>query len=322
MSDGDALSWTILLAMAGSCLVLGIAMGFGVDGSRAVLPVAGLALLCGGVVAGRRGGRPRVLAAAVALLQMTLFTILGVTLAYLLAARAGPLWDADLAAADARLGIDWRGVLLNADRMPKPLLVLGGVAYHSLAVQMVACILALAATGRIDRLRLMVAAALLSGLTTILFSGLMPAFGNLFAPDAYRQLWPSIAWLERDLVAGLRDGSLRQLDLSHLMGIVSFPSYHATLTIILAWSVRPIRGAFLPAALWAGLTVAATPLFGGHYVVDVIAGLLLALGAIAVARRLAAGGGGRKIVPSVAMRCTAKAGSRAGNGAGVVRGVV
>lgn len=287
MSAADALSWTILTGMLGSCLVLGVEMGFGIDLWRAVLPLAGLALLLAGVVLGRRAGREKVTASAAALLQMTFFTILGVTLAYLLAARAGPLWDVDLAAADARLGLAWPAIWQAADRLPTPLLLLGGIAYHSLSLQMVACIFALVAAGQLERLRLMVAAALLAGVVTILFSGLMPAFGNLFDPSAYRQLWPSIAWLERDLIAGLRNGSLRQLDLSQLMGIVSFPSYHATLPIILTWSLRPIRGLARPAAGWAGLTIAATPLFGGHYGVDVLAGVLLALVAIATVRLLA-----------------------------------
>jgi hypothetical protein len=77
--------------------------------------------------------------------------------------------------------------------------------------------------------------AVLAGFVTILISLLMPAAGNLFDPSHYRHLWPSIAWLERDLVAGLRDGSGRVLDLTQLMGIVSFPSYHATLAALFIW---------------------------------------------------------------------------------------
>lgn len=287
MSAADALTWTILLGMLGSCLILGSEMGFGIEPWRAVLPLAGLTLLLAGVVMGRRSGRERVVASATALLQMTLFTILGVTLAYLLAARAGPLWDGKLVAADARLGLAWPSLLDMADRLPAPTLWLGGLAYHSLSLQMVACIFALVAAGQLERLRLMVAAASLAGVVTILVSGLMPAFGNLFDPGAYRQLWPSIAWLERDLIAGLRNGNVRLLDLSQLMGIVSFPSYHATLPVILTWALRPVRGVVWPAAAWAGLTVVATPVFGGHYGVDVLAGLLLAMIAIATVRVLA-----------------------------------
>ena len=92
--------------------------------------------------------------------------------------------------------------------------------------------------------------------------------------------------LETDF--GLRDGAVRELDLSHMTGIVSFPSYHAALPVILFWGLYPVTRLRVPAAIWAGLTIVATPLFGGHYGVDVLAGLLLAMLALAVARRLAA----------------------------------
>jgi hypothetical protein len=126
-----------------------------------------------------------------------------------------------------------------------------------------------------------------SGFATILVSGLVPAAGNLFDPADYRHLWPSIAWMERDLIAGLRDGTGRVLDLSYLMGIVSFPSFHATLPVILAWAQRDVRGLRVAAPVWGAVTVLATPLFGGHYAVDVLGGLALAVPAIAVAPWLA-----------------------------------
>jgi membrane-associated phospholipid phosphatase len=151
---------------------------------------------------------------------------------------------------------------------------------------MVVCIVALSATGRNDRLRLMVAAAVSSGIVTILISGAVPAMGNVFDPAGYHSLWPSVAWLEHDLITGLRDGSVRKLDLTQLMGIVTFPSYHATLPIILAWAQRDVARLRIIAPVWAVVTILATPVFGGHYGVDVLAGIGLAVGGIAVAPAL------------------------------------
>ena len=110
--------------------------------------------------------------------------------------------------------------------------------------------------------------------------------GNLFDPDQYQALWPSVAWKDRDLLLGLRSGAHRVVDLSHMTGIVSFPSYHAALPLILAWGVYPVRSLRLPAAVWAGLTISAAPLFGGHYVVDIMAGLMLAAVALGVAAQV------------------------------------
>jgi len=285
-SFADSVSWSLICLLLITCLAASRGMGFGILLDRALVPGVGLAVLIGVLAVGRSRGNARLIAGATAFLQMTLFTMLGVVLTYLLASQAPPLWDAELAAADARLGLDWPAIFAAADRLPAAILLLGGTAYHSLVAQMVMCIVVLAGSGRFDRLRVTVAAAILAGVITVLVSGLVPAIGNLFDPDRYKALSPSVAWLDRDLIAQLRDGTIRQIDLSHMTGIVSFPSYHATLPVILAWGLRPISWLRLPAALWAGLTIAATPLFGGHYVADVLAGLLLATAALAVARRL------------------------------------
>lgn len=282
----DHATWTLLAAMFLACLGFAWGKGFGIAWSRAVMPTAALWGLVLARSIGHRRGRPHIAAAATAFGQMTLFTVLGVVLAYTVAAHPAPLWDGRLAAADRAIGIDWPALLDALDR--RPLLVpLLGLAYHSLSVQMVVVILALTKADRLDRLRVTVAAAVLSGFATILVSALMPAAGNLFDPDRYQHLWPSVAWAERDLIVGLRDGTNRVLDLSSLMGIVSFPSYHATLSALFiwsAWDVARLRWALIG---WAALTIVATPIFGGHYAVEVIAGLLLAPPAIAIARLLA-----------------------------------
>ena len=274
-------STLLIAAMLLLWLALELRDPFGVAWGRAAVP--GLALLGLGVAAvALPGARAR--GAAVAFLQMTAFTLAAVALSYACAAAGGGLWDARLAAADRALGLDWPAVRAALDAEPV-LVWAGALAYHSLIGQMVAVILALAAAGRVEQLRAAVCAAVLGGFATILLAAAMPAVGNLFDPAAYRHLWPSVAWQERGIIAGLRDGSLRVLDLSAMMGIVSFPSYHATLAAIFVWAFRGVRWGRVGGA-WAVLTILATPVFGGHYVVDVLAGLALAPVCVAAARRL------------------------------------
>jgi hypothetical protein len=68
------------------------------------------------------------------------------------------------------------------------------------------------------------------------------------------------------------------------IGLVSFPSYHIAWTMIIAWSFRGYR--LFPLFVAYGVaTVAATPIFGGHYFVDMIAGAGLA-GALILGRSL------------------------------------
>ncbi len=114
--------------------------------------------------------------------------------------------------------------------------------------------------------------------------GFKPALGNVFDPSHYRYLWPSVAWTEQRMLVGLRDGSWRTIDLTHMMGIVTFPSYHATRPVVLVWAVSKTRWCRIVAPIWAGVTILATPLFGGHYAIDVLAGAGLAVAALWLAR--------------------------------------
>lgn len=283
----DFATAVLLALMALACGGFAWGLGFAVDGWRAVPAATVLYGLALARSIARRRGRVLAEATATAFLQMTAFTVLGVVLAYAIASHAAPLWDARLAAADRALGFDWPAILAMLDRSPVTIFVLG-IAYHSLSIQMVVVVLLLGTAGRLDTLRLTVCAAVLSGFATILVSAAMPAMGNVVDPARYAHLWPSIAWMEHGLVTGLRDGTGRVIDLSSPMGIVSFPSFHATLSALFIWSARDVGAARWPLRLWAGLTILATPMFGGHYAIEVIAGLLLAPPAIAAAQLLIA----------------------------------
>ena len=282
--DIGRFAWWLIVAMLAAFLLISSRDPFTVDGARAIVPLAGIAALAGSMWFGRRARHPRLALASEAFLQMTLFTILGVVLAYAIAARGGVLWDDRLAAADRALGVDWPALRALLDRLP-PLVWLLGLAYHSLVVQMIVAIVALSQAARGQVLRVMVGAAILSGFVTILASALFPAMGNVFDPAAYRHLWPSVAWLETGLIAGLRDGSVRVVDLGAMMGIVTFPSFHATLSLIFIWAFGHLPRWAVPAQCWSALTIVATPVFGGHYAVDVLAGLALAPPAIIAMQR-------------------------------------
>ena len=283
----DRASWTLLGCGLLALLSLQLLDPFTVAPGTAALPVAGLLLLAGLALGGTLAGWRRLAAASIAFLQMTLFTFLGVALAYEVAAHAGSLWDARLASWDQALGLDWPAITGFVDRSPL-LAAACSLAYHSLIPQMITTIVGLAALSRFRTLRVSVCAAILAGLATIAIAGLMPAVGNLSDPAMHRNLAASIAWQDAPLITGLRDGTQREIDLRAMTGIVSFPSYHAALAAIFIWSFRAIRPLRVAGPLWAVLTILATPLGGGHYGVDVLAGLVLGAISIPAARWLVA----------------------------------
>jgi hypothetical protein len=265
---------------------------FGLAMDKALGPVLAALGLLATALAGQYWRCPRLAAAATAFLQMTLFTYLAVMLSYALAARGGALWDTRLAAWDVAIGFDWAAIRSTVDRSDA-LVWLLGLAYYCLIPQMIVAILALSCSALFDVLRVTVCAAIVSGFATVLISALAPADGNLFDPQRYHHLWAPVALLQAELIDGLRNGSVRVLDLSAMQGIITFPSYHAALAAIFIWAFRAVPGLAGFGAVWAGLTILATPLGGGHYAVDVLAGLLLAIGSLAAAHLMVSTGESR-----------------------------
>jgi hypothetical protein len=282
----DRFSWGLIAAMVVLFAGLQPAAPILVAPSTVLLPALGVTLLIGLRWVGVTRELPNLVIAAEALLQMTLFTFAGILLSYALAAQGGALWDIEFASWDDALRLDWPllRAMLDSSFALTWLLTL---AYHSLIPQMVVVILLLSANGLHAELRTLVLAAVIAGLTTILLSGLFPALGNLFDAGSYRHLPPAIASMHAPVIEGLRDGSLRTVDLRDMMGIVTFPSYHAALSLLFIGAFRLVPKARVAGTMWAGLTIIATPISGGHYGVDVLAGLALAVLSHAAARALA-----------------------------------
>lgn len=82
----------------------------------------------------------------------------------------------------------------------------------------------------------------------------------------------------------MRSGVLRHLKLFELAGVVSFPSFHAASAVLYLWALWPVRVIGIVAAAMNVLMIASTPVIGAHYVIDVIAGVLLAVICIAAAK--------------------------------------
>lgn len=233
--------------------------------------------------------RPALAALFTTMSQIILFSILGLLLSYMVAARGGPLWDAELTRWDKGLGLDWLAYLhwINA----RPLL---GSLYHwsyvSLIPQLVILLMALAITGKERLLRRIACAAILSGLLSVLVSGYFPAASNFvylnLQPQDFPNLRPAAAYIHYADFTALRDGALTTLDVRTMQGIITFPSYHAALGAIFIWGFGKLGPWGWPGAFWALLMLAATPVDGAHYFVDVIAGIALALACVALSDRM------------------------------------
>lgn len=87
-----------------------------------------------------------------------------------------------------------------------------------------------------------------------------------------------------DVLRGARDGNLRQLGVGALTGIITFPSFHAAAATMLGWGFLTLgRWAWPMVALNVAMFASAL-VVGGHYLVDLPAGALVAVTSITAAR--------------------------------------
>lgn len=108
---------------------------------------------------------------------------------------------------------------------------------------------------------------------------LVPAFGT--PPYAYRF---------EEVLIGVRDGSLRTIMHASLTGVVTFPSMHAAGGLLLAWGLARVGRLAAPFVALNLMMIASAVTSGGHYMIDVIAGLAIAALGIHLSRGVETGG--------------------------------
>jgi hypothetical protein len=218
--------------------------------------------------------------------QIVLVTMLITPLTYVAAATNFPMRDADLYAIDRALGLDWRAYLDLVDAHP-PLAAALRSGYIMIRWPIFAIPIALAVVERFDRLQEFTFAFSLSLIVTTIASAFVPAIGVFhhlgLDPSNFPHLNPLGYLDELRALPPVRDGSHRLLDLFGLTGVVTFPSFHAASALLYTWALWPARWMRPVAILANGLMLASTPIDGGHYFIDVFAGLAVALAAIAAA---------------------------------------
>jgi len=303
----DRVVWAVIAAVATIVLAAPLVSGFFLEWRSFAAPaLAALALTAGAWFYRRHRPDPRVASGLETTAQVVAFAAVGAPLSYLAAAANLPLQDHLFDAADKAFGLDWRALLNWMNAAPTVYATLRPI-YSSLTLQMTTAVLALAFTGRLLHLRVYVLSFILAALVTIAISALLPAAGawpfyRLTAADS-PQLIPAVStsW---PVFYGLRDGSIRALTAIGSEGIISFPSLHAGLAVIVTAALWPI-----PVLRWAILTLnlamlAATPIDGSHYFSDVFAGIAVAVLCWVIAVRIAMRGekdGEVSMAPAVPM---------------------
>lgn len=193
--------------------------------------------------------------------------------AVILATANLPIADPALAAIDRSLfGFDRHQFVASVAAASPGFIRIMTWVYNSLTVQPFLLLALLFLTRRAVRAWTLLTAWSLALAFCVAVSALVPAYGT-----------PPYALEFIAVLDGARDGSLRILAAPALTGIVTFPSFHAAGAAMLAWGFHGLPGGRLMIALNAVMVVSAL-FVGGHYLIDLIAGLGVAAGAILVAK--------------------------------------
>ncbi len=222
--------------------------------------------------------------------QVILVTAIVGPLSYVANALDWPLQDHALLLIDRAMGLNPEPIaaFVNDHRWLAKCLETG---YGFIKWPLLGVPIILAMTLRLIRLQQFVLALNIALAVTIVISVFVPAIGtfyglNLSPAENFPALNSSVYAAQLRDILSLRDGSLRQLELFRLAGIVSFPSFHAASAVLYMWALWPVWGFRSAAIAINGLMIAATPVVGAHYVIDVIAGVALAAGSILLTKHL------------------------------------
>jgi hypothetical protein len=258
----NRLTWTVAGCIGLAAAVGAAAGGFTVAGLPRLAVVVGVLIVAAWHY--RRVEQFRLCLSA--LLLLVLFSSSFVVLTYLAARAAPPLIDDCLGGCDARLGFSaanlaaWQGrhsivgALLQA-------------AYDSLLPQTAATVALLGLFGRRVPLEAFLQRMMLAAILVLAFFVVMQAEGPSGLPNS-----PFLAHY-RDHFFSLRSGVRTGLSLTDTEGLITFPSFHAVWALLLV-AACPRRLKPFSVALNAAVIVA-TVTTGGHYLTDVLAGIVV-----------------------------------------------
>lgn len=222
--------------------------------------------------------------------QVIVVTAIVGPLSYVANALNWPLQDQTLLLIDRAIGLDPQPIaaFFNDHSWLVKYLNIG---YGFIKWPLLGIPIILTMTLRLIRLQQFVLALNLALAVTIVISAFVPAIGTYYglslSPSERFPLIDSANYAAqlRDIVA-LRDGSLRHLELFRLAGIISFPSFHTASAALYVWAVWPVRGfrwVTIGINTWM---IAATPVIGAHYIIDIVGGAVVAAGSVLLAKHL------------------------------------
>jgi membrane-associated phospholipid phosphatase len=263
------LRWTILVLLMFSAAVGVAIQGMSVTGLIMPMGIMGVV----GVAAFHFRHEENFTLCLSALVQILVFSMSYILLTYLGAGLAFPLWDKQLTAWDAALGFHMPPVKAWLALHPwvDGFLV---CVYSSLLPQTAAIIAILGFRNERKKLETFILRMMIAALVAYMFFIWMPAEGPFGAYGMTPAGWGEANYIEH--VRSLRAGTFHHFNFAEAQGLITFPSFHVVWAIFLFMAVRHLRFVNVLFAVLEVAVILATVPAGGHYLVDVPAGFVLA----------------------------------------------
>ncbi|MBR1266152.1 phosphatase PAP2 family protein [Bradyrhizobium sp. AUGA SZCCT0222] len=267
------LAWAMIALLLAVDFVWAWQVGLAISGSEIRVGLIGALLALSAACHRRYRARANMLEAVA---WMFTFAATASVLTYLAASCANPLQDAMMERWDLAIGFDWsawHAALLNQPNLNRLLLVV----YNTLFAQFLLAVIYFSKrdeSARLEELMLLMCATVVP---TALVSAMWPTLG----PFAVHGVG-DVTYL-RDLLA-LRAGGPWQFESLAMQGIVAMPSFHTVLAVLFTYAFRGTGPLGYGIATLNAAMLLSIPPIGGHYLVDLLAGVALAVGAIAIQR--------------------------------------
>jgi membrane-associated phospholipid phosphatase len=262
--------YAIIVAELALAVVLYSALGMRFADVGFALPSWTFGLILVSAFAARRAAFPRVATWLEATALAYIGGLAGWALLFPATALSLPFADPWLSAVDKALGFNF--VALDSWMHGR----LYDQIYHSFGWQ-AALIIPILIVVRRDVWALVYALTFAMMLTYLLYP-LAPAMG----PRVFYGLVPADP--QTLMIRAMRDQHVRTITRQMIVGMVSFPSFHAATAVIFAWAMWPVRLLRWPFLALNGAVLLTTMTEGDHYLVDVIAGIAVAAVAICLCR--------------------------------------
>jgi len=196
-----------------------------------------------------------------------------------------PLQDQQLLQLDRRLGIDWLSLIAFFDT--NPLLAKSlTLAYQTFHHQLLFLPMVLSLYGQRARAYQVVGTygfiCVIASIITIWYPALGTYTDFAVNPHDLKNINGMLGVEYVPQILAVRDDPHFILQLQHASGIISFPSVHAAVAVLCSWGAWTIRWIRFPMIFLNTLMLLSAITEGGHYVVDLVAGIGVAAFSIAL----------------------------------------